>query len=260
RHVRRVLSIELKHSFKLGIQRDIRSYASENVSYRGDYLKRRLSNYTQFWNPTRPEVERVTPGGKGRRVCILGAGVIHYNHVGVSSRVVNTSKNEDYHGNVDSALFENWFYKLCENLHTHYGPCRIHMDGAKYHKRNVNLAPNSNAKKEEMQRWLLHHEHAFDLYAIIKEKKADPRCATCIIAEGFEHEISFTPPYHPELQAIELIWGSVKHRIGLDPPTSIEDLHAKVWAGLNAHGSAAWVAAYRHVQKMQKKVFTFDRS
>ncbi|DAZ99847.1 TPA: hypothetical protein N0F65_008590 [Lagenidium giganteum] len=107
------------------------------------------------------------------------------------------------------------------------------MDGAKYHKRNVNLAPNSNAKKEEMQRWLLHHEHAFD--------------------EGFEHEIVFTPPYHPELQSIELIWGSVKHRGGLDPPTSTEDLHAKVWAGLNAQGSAAWVAAYRHVQTMEKK-------
>ncbi|DBA03190.1 TPA: hypothetical protein N0F65_003910 [Lagenidium giganteum] len=230
RHVRRVLSTELKHSFKLGIQRDIRSYASENVSYRGDYLKRSLSNYTQFWNPTRPEVfldesycnehhvanltwlpvgakvERVAPSGKGRRVCILGAGVIHYNHVGKKQLVGNwvegfrhvwstQAKNEDYHGNVDSALFENWFYKLCENLHTHYDPCRIHMDGAKYHKRNVNLAPNSNAKKEEMQRWLLPHEHA-QLYAIIKEKKADPRYATCIIAEGFEHEILFTPPYH----------------------------------------------------------------
>ncbi|DAZ99487.1 TPA: hypothetical protein N0F65_001672, partial [Lagenidium giganteum] len=193
-------------------------------------LKRRLSNYTQFWNPTRPEVfldesycnehhvanltwlpvgakvERVTPSGKGRRVYILGAGVIHYNHA--------EAKTEDYDGNVDSVLFENWFYKLCENLHTHYGPCRIHIDGAKYHKRNVNWAPNSNAKKEEMRRWLLQHEHAFDaaitkaqLYAIIKEKKADLLYATRIIAEGFEHEILLTHPYHPELQPIELIWG-----------------------------------------------------
>ncbi|DBA03737.1 TPA: hypothetical protein N0F65_004154, partial [Lagenidium giganteum] len=128
---------------------------------------------------------------------------------------------EDYHGNVDSELFENRFYELCETLHNRYGSCRIHMDGAKYHKRNIHKAPDASSRKDEMR------------------KKEAPLYATHIIAQGFNHEVLFTPPYRPKLQPIELIWGSVKQPISQESPTDMNDLHAKVWAGLRAQGSCS---------------------
>ncbi|DBA03736.1 TPA: hypothetical protein N0F65_004153 [Lagenidium giganteum] len=90
----------------MGMQRDIRSYAAENITLRLKYLKKRVINYTQAYNPIRPEVfldesycnehhvssltwlpvgksaERFTPSGRGRRVCILGTGFLYYNAIG----------------------------------------------------------------------------------------------------------------------------------------------------------------------------------
>ncbi|KUF87860.1 Choline transporter protein [Phytophthora nicotianae] len=38
------------------------------------------------------------------------------------------------------------------------------------------------------------------------------------IATKYDYLVFFTPPYHPTLQLIELIWGIVKGRIARTPP------------------------------------------
>lgn len=66
------------------------------------------------------------------------------------------------------------------------------------------------------------------------------------------HEVLYTPPYHPELQPIEMIWGTLKNRIALDPATSLVDLGEKTPAGLNAIGRKEWLGAYKKVQKQEQ--------
>jgi hypothetical protein len=73
------------------------------------------------------------------------------------------------------------------------------------------------------------------------------------IANEYGHEVLYTPPYHPELQPIELIWGIIKIRIARDPAVSISDLDAKVDEGLRAISSENWTKAYRHVQKFEDR-------
>ncbi|KAH9114581.1 hypothetical protein AeMF1_011351 [Aphanomyces euteiches] len=106
-------------------------------------------------------------------MCIVGAGIVSSTVSGViTGRFVETSlvmwpssrkakrtrgvadSGDDYHGNFNSQLFEKWFRELCVTLATLYGSCNIHMDGAKYHKRNTNICPKSTDKKFAIQQWL----------------------------------------------------------------------------------------------------------
>ncbi|KAE8988978.1 hypothetical protein PR003_g22087 [Phytophthora rubi] len=61
----------------------------------------------------------------------------------------------------------------------------------------------------------------------------------------------YTPPYHPELQPIEVIWGVVKNRIASAPAKSMADLDAKLGASLKKVSSRTWIGAYRKVQKQE---------
>ncbi|KAG1709401.1 hypothetical protein DVH05_020057 [Phytophthora capsici] len=71
------------------------------------------------------------------------------------------------------------------------------------------------------------------------------------IATAHGHFLLYTPPYHPELQPIELIWARVKNAIARDPATNASELHDKVREQLSAVNSAAWVGVYKHTQKYE---------
>jgi hypothetical protein len=62
--------------------------------------------------------------------------------------------DDDYHGNFNTELFEKWFENLSADLAAKYGPCNIHMDGASYHKNQVNPAPTTKTLKANIQEWL----------------------------------------------------------------------------------------------------------
>ncbi|DBA03951.1 TPA: hypothetical protein N0F65_010604, partial [Lagenidium giganteum] len=89
--------------------------------------------------------------GKGRRVCIIGAGKRgHLCGEWVSNTqqvwAADNAASIDYHGNFTATLFEQWFDNLVE------------------------------------------------------------RAREC------GHKVLYTPPYHPELQPIDLIWSSIELR------------------------------------------------
>ena len=62
--------------------------------------------------------------------------------------------DDDYHGNFDAPQFERWFTDLCATLKSKYGGCNIYMDGASYHKRNLNRSPTSAWRKDMIVSWL----------------------------------------------------------------------------------------------------------
>ncbi|KAG2997127.1 hypothetical protein PC118_g2115 [Phytophthora cactorum] len=65
-------------------------------------------------------------------------------------READVEEDEDYHGNFDTPKFERWFTKLCITLKEQHGPCRIHMDGASYHKNIINKNPTMDSNRAEM--------------------------------------------------------------------------------------------------------------
>jgi len=77
------------------------------------------------------------------------------------------------------------------------------------------------------------------------------------IATTYGHLVFFTPPYHPTLQPIELIWGTVKGRIARDPPRNAKDVVEKVLTAL-ADCDDQWLKVYRHVQQNENAFYESD--
>jgi transposase len=90
------------------------------------------------------------------------------------------------------------------------------MDNASYH--SVNQLPKSSDKKAAMKKWLDDQKLAYpknavkkELWAIIKEeKKKDKYFIIDNLAMRYGHEVVRLPPYHPELNPIELVIQKLK--------------------------------------------------
>lgn len=95
------------------------------------------------------------------------------------------------------------------------------MDNASYHNALLEKAPNSNSNKNEMQTWLAEKNIPFDetmkkiqLYdLILKNKNKFKRFVIDELIESKGFEILRLPPYHPELNPIEKIWGILKNYV-----------------------------------------------
>ena len=130
----------------------------------------------------------------------------------------------DYHGNFNSKVFDALFKRLCERLNEmDLGVCHIHLDGAKYHFHDTNKKPTTSNRIGEIKQWLQangygisvsskgagHEPTKPELLAHVKNIDHPPRYSIKVIAEENGGHIIFkTPPYHCELQPIEMIWGS----------------------------------------------------
>ncbi|RQM21959.1 hypothetical protein B5M09_009254 [Aphanomyces astaci] len=217
---------------------------------------------------------RLSKSGKGPRMCIVGAGIVSTDADGTkcgewacNSLVMWPSQkrpkrqrkqaslvdddDDDYHGNFNSELFEKWFTQLCGALQTAHGACVIHMDGAKYHKRVLNPCPTTATKKGEIIAWLTSKGVAFDpkqtkaeLLVIVKANRERPSYASQVIATSYGHTLLFTPPYHPELQPIEVIWGIVKNKIACRPSSDMAELERRLKIHFAEVTSSQWLSAH----------------
>lgn len=145
--------------------------------------------------------------------------------------------SEDYHGNMNATNFERWFERLCETAKRKYGTCNIYMDGCSSHKRCINPQPTKNSSRRAILQALskvdapLTYDETQSktvLYEIFLPHKEAKRYATQEIAKKHQHHLFFTPPYHPELQPIEKIWGVVKNAISKRTFQNIAELEMAV--------------------------------
>jgi hypothetical protein len=207
--------------------------------------------------------------------------LIHWNAAKKKGKLIN----DDYHGNFDAPQFEMWFQKLCQSLWQTYGACHIYMDGASYHKRNITPVPNTSSRKPDIQAWLLEHgksvhfvypTHDNDslfiyvtlgvlyppsavkaqLLQLVKGLNIQPLYMARVIANAHNHQLMYTPPYHPDLQPIELIWADIKGRIAREPAKNITELNSKLVGSFSEVLGKTWCGAYRHVQKVENEYFS----
>lgn len=92
-----------------------------------------------------------------------------------------------------------------------------------------------------------------ELLMLVKANKPPIIYRATQIATEHGHCVYFTPPYHPELQPIELIWAQIKNKIANDPASKMEELERKIRAAVTQVDSTDWVKAFRHVQKFEDK-------
>jgi transposase len=174
------------------------------------------------------------PTGKGERLIIINA-ITNDGWVPDAKLVFKATKRSgDYHGQMNWEMFHKWFTeKLMPNIPP---KSLIIMDNASYH--NVLAAcspPISSSKKDEIRKWLLSNKVPCsddclkpELVEILKKLAPEPVYALDELAGEKGHEILRTPPYHPELQPIELCWGIVKNQVARNSNFTMSNLQLQL--------------------------------
>ncbi|GBP38243.1 hypothetical protein EVAR_18123_1 [Eumeta japonica] len=126
------------------------------------------------------------------------------------------TKSGDYHDNMNSENYERWLRtKLIPNLPPNSFAI---VDNASHHNKQLDAAPTSNTKKVDMQTWLRQKEIQFEesmlkpeLYNLLKKYKEQFRKFNIdAILNEAGHAVLRLPPYHPDLNPIEMAWSQIK--------------------------------------------------
>ena len=172
-----------------------------------------------------------------------------------------------YHQNYNGTNFVDWFKtQLLPNLSQ---PSLIHFDNAKYHRTKpaTTCTPSGyRLKRAELQRVLTVSGISFaakDTVATLRKKlkayvdTVEPEVVQLSKQQG--HEVLYTPPYHCDLQPIEMVWSQVKGEVGrqYDLSTTMVIVKQRLEAAfehLNADTTGRIENLYAHVRKNRKGV------
>ena len=211
------------------------------------------------------------PLSKGQRLIIVHAG-------GKNGFVQNSlliykasSSCGDYHNEMNGANFEKWITeKLLPNLTE---KSIIVMDNASYHSVHSEKCPTSNTRKADIQAWLSSHGVAFDdkmvraeLLTLVKRNKPDsPVFKVDQLVSQYGHKILRLPPYHCDLNPIELIWANVKQYVASRNFTyKLSDVQALTEEAFRNISASDWQRAVDHVVDIEegyrKRDLAFDEA
>ena len=194
------------------------SYARPEVYLDETFINKNHSNqFTWYFDEDGPEVNK--PAGKGERLIVVNAIKLD-GWVNNAPLIFEAKKKTgDYHGQMNWGNFSRWFTEqLLPNIPEN---SIIIMDNASYHNTTEeNTFPKSNARKENLRKWLDDIGIPWgadllkaELYALCKPFEPKPEYKIDQIAEAAGHSILRTPQYHPELQPIEMCWGVMKNHM-----------------------------------------------
>jgi hypothetical protein len=98
--------------------------------------------------------------------------------------------------------------------------CVIVMDNAAYHSVQEDKKPMMTSTKANMQAWLQRHDVEFDnslrkcdLLKLIKQNGSENVYEIDELLKAAGHEVLSLPPYHPDLNPIEFVWGDIKGQL-----------------------------------------------
>ena len=207
----------------------------------------------------------IAPFNKGERFIVVHAGFDGGFIDGAALVLKANSTKGDYHCQMNGELFENWMINnLLPNLNA---PCVIIMDNASYHSVQSDKCPTSATRKAEIQKWLRDHGFPYrenmlkaELLNIVKLNKPRQlkyRIDTILGMAG--HTVVRLPPYHCDLNPIELIWGQLKRKIASRNVTCktavVQEL---IHQCIREITPADWENSVKHVVKIEENYTISD--
>lgn len=200
------------------------------------------------------------PISKGQRIVMVHAG----SEAGFVPNALllfkSGSKTGDYHDDMNFTNYEKWLRtQLIPNLSPN---SVVVIDNAPYHNKLLNPAPTSNDKKAKMESWLVEKGIPYDkdmrkpqLYDLIKKNKDVHK--RYVIDEMFKrnnHDVLRLPPYHPDLNPIEMAWAAIKGHVAAknvdwNVTRTMELIREKV----NLMGQEEWSALCRKVKEVENE-------
>ena len=227
------------------------------------YVNKNHSNdLTWYYGEDGPWVKK--PTGKGERLIIIHA--ISSKGWVPGAKLVFQAKRKtgDYHGQMNAALFQKWFReKLIPNIP---GNSLIIMDNASYHNTLSSISPPTpNCAKEKIWNWLIENQIPCEknslkaeLIAVLKQINPLPIYEIDEMAKKQGHEILRTPPYHPELQPIELCWGIIKNHIAKHNDFTLSNLKTQLEEGFNQVTTSTCVKIIRKIREKEDEFWNGD--
>jgi transposase len=204
------------------------------------------------------------PTGKGERLIIINA-ITKYGWVpGAKLVFKSTTKTGDYHGQMNWELFEKWLTgMLLPNIPAN---ALIMMDNAPYHNiLSEHSSPTPSCSKKRIMDWLEQNKIYCrddclkpELIEIIKKIAPEPIYAIDEIAKLYGHEVLRTPPYHPELQPIEICWGVVKNHIARNCDFTMKNLIKQLDNGFDKVTDETCSKVIAKIRKVEDEFWTDD--
>lgn len=214
---------------RLGIDSTIRAVIYLDETY---VNKNHSNDFTWYFGEDGPWIQK--PTGNGERLIILNA-ITRNGWVPNAKTVFNSlRKTGDYHGQMNAEIFQKWFQeKLLPNIPKN---SLIILDNASYHNTlSISSAPTPTCSKERIRNWLecnkipcSNDSLKAELVEALKKLAPEPLYEIDEIAREQGHEVVRTPPYHPELQPIEICWGVVKNEVARNCKFTMKELELQL--------------------------------
>lgn len=173
----------------------------------------------------------------------------------------NTSNNYD---EINGDIFCEWMEGILSRLKPN---SVVVMDNASYHSEKIDKAPSSGSRKADIVKWLTDKGVVIDSPIVIPEllqmvKRLKPQHERYVIdelAKVHNQIILRLPPYHFELNPIELAWSSVKNHVRMNNSTQkLQDVKQLITEGVNRVNSDMWKNFKLHTKKKENFFYEID--
>lgn len=203
------------------------------------------------------------PSGKGKRLIITHIGSVD-GFVEGGLLMFQSNHTGDYHEDMNGDVFEEYFEQMLDLIPPN---SVIVMDNASYHSRKIEKIPTNSWRKAEIIEWLVQKNITFEENMVKKELLSivslnKPRFTTYVIddmAQKRNVTVLRLPPYHCELNPIELVWAQVKSYVARKNTTfKMKDVKVYFEEALKTVDSEKWRNCVEHVIREEEKMWKLD--
>ncbi|XP_050500717.1 uncharacterized protein LOC126880714 [Diabrotica virgifera virgifera] len=203
------------------------------------------------------------PSGKGSRLII--------SHIGSEKGFLRDGllefqfkSTKDYHEEMTADVFEEYFEQMIEHIPPN---SIIVLDNAPYYSRLVERLPMTAWKKQDVLDWLrnkyLPYEDGMvkaELLKIARQHKSKyKKYVVDKMAERRNITVLRLPPYHCEINPIELIWAQMKGYVARKNTSyKIQAVRELLYESLEHITEQNWRDALRHVMEEEQKKWDLD--
>lgn len=206
------------------------------------------------------------PTGKGQCLIVVHIGSHKGFLEGGLLCFVSKKNTADYHDEMNGDNFHDWFKSIIPRLDPN---SVIVLDNAPYHSVRTEKIPTTSSKKEVILSWLRSKGVVIDrpmfkpqLLAKVREIKG--KYVSYVVdnmAKDAGHTVLRLPPYHCELNPIELAWAMVKTYVKQNNTTfKIDDVRVLLNTAIERVSSENWQNFIQHVKTEEDTLTEVDKN